>query len=65
MEAQRERARAASKFGIDYNAASLGIDGKTEFTGYDQVDGHEKRIRAVIVNGEQKTAEAGDEAVVV
>lgn len=64
MEAQRERARAASKFGIDYNAASLGIDGKTEFTGYDQVDGHE-RIRAVIVSGEQKTAEAGDEAVVV
>jgi len=64
MESQRERARAASKFGIDYNAAGLGIDGKTEFTGYDRVDGHE-RIRAVIVNGEQKTAEAGDEAVVV
>lgn len=64
MEAQRERARAASKFGIDYNAASLGIEGKTEFTGYDQVDGHE-RIRAVVVNGEQKTAEAGDEAIVV
>ncbi|WP_339780848.1 alanine--tRNA ligase [uncultured Marinobacter sp.] len=64
MESQRERARAASKFGMDYNAAGLGIEGKTEFTGYDHIDGHE-RIRAVIVNGEQKTAEAGDEAVVV
>src|SRR5690554_3767041 len=28
MESQRERARAASKFGMDYNAAGLGIDGK-------------------------------------
>ncbi|WP_417521420.1 alanine--tRNA ligase [Marinobacter sp.] len=64
MESQRERARAASKFGIDYNATGLSIDGKTEFTGYDQIDGHE-RIRAVIVNGEMKSAEAGDEAVVV
>lgn len=64
MEAQRERARAASKFGIDYNAEGLRIEGKTEFTGYEHIDGHEK-IRAVIVNGEEKTAEAGDEAVVV
>ncbi|MBO6851389.1 MAG: alanine--tRNA ligase [Marinobacter sp.] len=64
MEAQRERARAASKFGIDYNAAGLSIAGKTEFTGYDHVDGHEA-IRTVIVGDQEKTAEAGDEAVVV
>ncbi|WP_100640409.1 alanine--tRNA ligase [Marinobacter salexigens] len=64
MESQRERARAASKFGIDYNAAGLSIDGKTEFTGHEHIDGHE-RIRAVFVNGEEKTAEAGDEAIVV
>ena len=64
MEAQRDRARAASKFGIDYNAAGLKLEGKTEFTGYDHIDGHE-RIRTVIVGGEEKNAEAGDEAVVV
>ncbi|MEP2616010.1 alanine--tRNA ligase, partial [Marinobacter alexandrii] len=64
MEAQRDRARAASKFGIDYNAAGLKLEGKTEFTGYDHIDGHE-RIRSVIVGGEEKNAEAGDEAVVV
>ena len=64
MEQQRERARAASKFGIDYNAAGIRIDGKTEFTGYERIDGHET-IRAVLVNGEEKTAEAGDEAVIV
>ncbi|GGC79469.1 alanine--tRNA ligase [Marinobacter halophilus] len=64
MESQRERARAASKFGIDYNAAGITIDGKTEFTGYDCIDGHE-RIRTVLVNGEERSAEAGDECVVV
>ncbi|MBY6034864.1 alanine--tRNA ligase [Marinobacter daepoensis] len=64
MEAQRDRARAASKFGIDYNAAGITIEGKTEFTGYDHIDGHE-RIRTVLVDGEERQAEAGDECVVV
>ncbi|WP_166252630.1 alanine--tRNA ligase [Marinobacter salicampi] len=63
MNAQRERARAASKFGIDYNAG-LRLEGRTEFTGYEQIDGHEK-ISTVLVGGEEKTAEAGDEAVIV
>jgi len=64
MERQRKMARAASKFGIDYNAAGLKFEGKTEFTGYDHVDGHET-IRAVVVSGDEKAAQAGDEAVVV
>ena len=64
MEAQRERARAASKFGIDYNAESLKLEGVTEFSGYQNIDGHE-RIRSVIVGGEHKNAEAGDEAIIV
>ncbi|NMT65360.1 alanine--tRNA ligase [Marinobacter orientalis] len=64
MELQRERARAASKFGMDYNAAGLDIEGSTEFTGYEHIDGHET-IRTVIVDGNEKNAQAGDEAVVV
>ncbi|MFE8069491.1 alanine--tRNA ligase [Marinobacteraceae bacterium S3BR75-40.1] len=64
MEAQRERARAASKFGIDYNAEGLDIEGKTEFTGYDHVDGQET-VKAVYVNGEARNAQVGDQAVVV
>ncbi|MBD3639408.1 MAG: alanine--tRNA ligase, partial [Marinobacter sp.] len=64
MEAQRDRARAASKFGIDYNATGLELEGETEFTGYDHIDGHE-RIRTVLVGTDEKNAEAGDEAVVV
>ncbi|MEX0603068.1 alanine--tRNA ligase [Marinobacter sp.] len=63
MGLQRERARAASKFGIDYND-SLTIEGSTEFTGYEHIDGHET-IRTVIVGGEEKSAQAGDEAIVV
>ncbi|MFL1406434.1 alanine--tRNA ligase [Marinobacter sp. M1N3S26] len=64
MEQQRERARAASKFGIDYNTAGIKLEGKTEFTGYERIDGHEI-IRTVLVGGEEKPAEAGDEAVIV
>lgn len=64
MEAQRERARAASKFGIDYNAEGLSIEGETEFTGYDHIDGKE-RVRVVLVNGEERKAVAGDDCVVV
>ncbi|PVY69593.1 alanyl-tRNA synthetase [Tamilnaduibacter salinus] len=63
MEAQRERARAASKFGVDYNA-DVRIEGETEFTGYEYVDGS-SRIRTVLVNGEEANAQAGDEAIVV
>ena len=64
MERQRERARAASKFGIDYNAAGVTIEGSTEFTGYDHVD-DQSSVRAVLVGEEQRTARAGEEAVVV
>ncbi|MFO7993976.1 MAG: alanine--tRNA ligase [Marinobacter sp.] len=64
MDRQRARARAASKFGMDYNAAGLNIEGSTEFTGYEHIDGHET-IRTVIVDGNEKNAQAGDEAVVV
>ncbi|MDY6816252.1 MAG: alanine--tRNA ligase [Pseudomonadota bacterium] len=64
MAAQRDRARAASKFGIDYNATGLKLEGRTEFTGYDHIDGHE-RIRTVLVGSNEKNAGAGDEAVVV
>jgi len=63
MEAQRERARAASKFGIDYNAGA-NIGGKTHFTGYNNFEDH-GRVRAVLVDGNQCNASVGDQAVVV
>lgn len=63
MEAQRERARAASKFGVDYNEG-LVIDGETEFTGYEQVAA-EETVKSVFVDGKSAEAQAGQEAVVV
>ncbi len=38
LEAQRERARAASQFGADYHAA-LDLEGETAFTGYEALEG--------------------------
>ncbi|TLF47641.1 alanine--tRNA ligase [Halomonas urmiana] len=37
LEAQRERARAASQFGADYTAG-IELEGETAFTGYDQLE---------------------------
>ncbi|MFG6159124.1 alanine--tRNA ligase [Halomonas sp. 1390] len=37
LEAQRERARAASQFGADYTSA-IELEGETAFTGYEQLE---------------------------
>ena len=64
MEEQRETARAASKFSVDYNK-DLKLDTVTEFTGYDHLDG-ESTVKALIKDGELvDEINAGDEAVVV
>ncbi len=63
MDAQRERARAASKFGVDYNEG-LTIEGATEFTGYNQYCAEEV-VKAVFVGGVAGVAEAGQDVVVV
>ena len=64
MDAQRERARAASQFGVDYNAG-LKIDGATEFTGYEKlVD--QARITALFRGTESvQQLDARDEGIVV
>ncbi|ANC81366.1 alanine--tRNA ligase [Pseudomonas putida] len=43
MDAQRERARSASAFGMDYNSL-VKVDSATEFLGYDTTEGHGKII---------------------
>ncbi|MGI9282076.1 MAG: alanine--tRNA ligase [Endozoicomonas sp.] len=49
LEAQRERARSASKFGVDYSE-QLVIEGSTDFTGYEKLqDGAE--VTALFVEG--------------
>jgi len=51
MEQQRERARAASTFGGSYEG-SLEIDGETDFTGYEHLEGQSK-ITAIYVDGKE------------
>nr|WP_257263885.1 alanine--tRNA ligase [Endozoicomonas sp. ONNA2] len=51
LEAQRERARASSKFGVDYND-QLVIEGSTAFTGYESTAG-QARVHSLFVGGEQ------------
>ncbi|MNM70106.1 Alanine--tRNA ligase [compost metagenome] len=43
MDAQRERARSASAFGMDYNSL-VKVDSATEFLGYDTTEGQGKII---------------------
>nr|WP_163500967.1 alanine--tRNA ligase [Halomonas socia] len=65
LEAQRQRARAASQFGADY-AAAIELDGETAFTGYERLEG-DARVTA-LVDGEGNplaALEAGNKGVVV
>ena len=50
MAAQRERARSASSFGVDYTK-DIKLEGQTEFTGYEHLDDH-ALIRAIYHEGE-------------
>jgi alanyl-tRNA synthetase len=64
MEAQRERARSASSFKMEL-AEGLAIDGTTEFTGYQDLDG-QCEVTALLKEGELVDAlAAGEQGVVV
>ena len=64
MEQQRERARAASTFGGAYEG-TLDIDGETNFTGYEHLEGQSK-IEAIYVDGvEVKKIEKNQTAMLV
>jgi alanyl-tRNA synthetase len=64
MDAQRERARAAGKFGVDYTA-SLDVDSATEFHGYELLE-ETSTVSGLFVAGAAVAAlSAGTEAQVV
>ncbi|MGM0823982.1 MAG: alanine--tRNA ligase [Pseudomonadota bacterium] len=65
LEAQRERARAASQFGADYTA-SIELDGETTFTGYDRLEDQASVTALVDTQGNELAAlEAGQKGIVV
>ena len=64
LESQRKRARAASKFGVDYNEQLL-VDGVTEFTGYQSLQGG-SAVKALFVEGQEVSAVSeGDKVTVI
>ncbi|EAS63837.1 alanine--tRNA ligase [Photobacterium angustum] len=64
MEEQRQRARDAGNFGVDYNDA-IKVDAETEFCGYSATDG-EGEIVALYRDGVAvDSVNAGEEALVV
>lgn len=64
MQAQRERARSASAFGMDYNSL-VKVDGETQFTGYAGTQG-QGAVLALFRDGQAVEAlEDGQEGVVV
>ncbi|MGR9046750.1 MAG: alanine--tRNA ligase [Gammaproteobacteria bacterium] len=64
MAAQRERARAASHFGADYNQA-VKLDERTEFTGYERLE-EQAQVIGLFKEGQAvDQLNAGDEGIVV
>lgn len=65
LEAQRERARAASQFGADYTA-SIELEGETQFTGYEVLEDQATVTAIVDSEGNDLAAlEAGQKGTVV
>lgn len=64
MEAQRERARSSSSFGLDYNAL-IKVDSETVFTGYDRTEGTGSVVALFRDGKEVDTLNAGEEGVIV
>ena len=63
MEEQRNRARSASQFGLDYSE-SIRVDGSTEFSGYSQL-ADESQVVALFVAGDAVDQVAVDTDVAI
>lgn len=64
MEAQRERARASSAFGMDYNSL-VKVDGDTRFLGYAGTSGSGKVVALFKAGAAVDSLAEGEEGVVV
>ncbi|CAM4204948.1 alanine--tRNA ligase [Psychrobacter arenosus] len=65
MQEQRQRARAAGKFDVDYSSV-IKVETPTEFIGYDQLDEENVNILAVFADGNPCDAlSEGHEGIVV
>jgi alanyl-tRNA synthetase len=63
MDEQRERARTASQFGVDYNQA-IDVDKETVFTGYDRVE-QKSTVEELFVDGSEVDVIGPDQRAIV
>ena len=64
MEAQRERARAASKFGVDLREG-VSVEGRTAFSGYDGLTDQARVLELIKEGTKVERLRAGEEGQVV
>ncbi len=64
MEAQRERGRAASKFGVDLSGG-VAVEGKTTFSGYENISDTGKVVALVRGKDRLEILRAGEEGQVI
>jgi alanyl-tRNA synthetase len=64
MDAQRERARAASKFGVDLRAG-VTVEGRTEFSGYEGIEDQGRVVELLKGGAKVERLRAGEEGQVV
>lgn len=65
MTAQRERAKASSNFGVDYNNV-IKVEGSTEFKGYETTEIAEVKVVGLFSNGVAvEQIQSGETAVVI
>jgi len=65
MDAQRERARAASQFGAEQSVSGMQLEGDTDFTGYERL-GDQATVIALFKAGESADMlAAGDDGLVI
>jgi alanyl-tRNA synthetase len=64
MQAQRERARAASKFGVDLRS-TVAIEGTTNFSGYEHLEGEATIVTLLRGNEHVQVLKSGEEGQVI
>ena len=64
MEAQRERGRSASQFGVDYNQ-SIQVDAESDFTGYERIAQKSEVVELFDESQSVQQLEAGQSGVVI
>lgn len=63
MNAQRERARASSRFDMDYNSL-ISVDGHTDFVGYETTEA-KAQVRAIYADGQSVAAASEGQHVAI